>query len=66
MSRLSRILAFPALLAVAFSFSGEAGSFKAGFARRDITPTKPTPMWGYGARHDALSVGVIGWVEKIN
>ncbi|MCG3196273.1 MAG: neutral/alkaline non-lysosomal ceramidase N-terminal domain-containing protein [Candidatus Omnitrophica bacterium] len=59
MSRLARSLALPALLAVAFSFSGQAGDFKAGFARRDITPTKPTPMWGYGARHDALSVGVM-------
>ncbi|MDZ4858394.1 MAG: hypothetical protein SGI88_05385 [Candidatus Hydrogenedentes bacterium] len=35
-----------------------AQEFKAGFAKRDITPQKPMPMWGYGARHDALSVGV--------
>jgi hypothetical protein len=35
-----------------------AAHFKAGFAQVDITPTKPTPMWGYGARHDALSEGV--------
>lgn len=32
--------------------SAWAGSFKAGFAQRDITPTEPIPMWGYGARHD--------------
>jgi len=32
--------------------------FKAGAARRDITPKEPVPMWGYGARHDALSTGV--------
>lgn len=29
-----------------------------GMAQRDITPQEPVPMWGYGARHDALSVGV--------
>lgn len=32
-----------------------AQEFKAGYAKRDITPPKPTPMWGYGDRHDALS-----------
>lgn len=34
------------------------GVFRAGFAKADVTPTEPTPMWGYGARHDWLSVGV--------
>ena len=33
--------------------------FKAGVARRDITPGEPLPMWGYGARHDALSQGTL-------
>ncbi len=33
--------------------------FKAGAAKRDITPTEPVPMWGYGARHAQLSVGTI-------
>lgn len=32
--------------------------FKVGSARRDITPKEPVPMWGYGARHDALSSGI--------
>ncbi len=36
----------------------QAVQFKVGFAKRDVTPTKPMPMWGYGARHDAMSVGV--------
>jgi neutral ceramidase len=36
----------------------EARHFKVGFAKLDITPTRPTPMWGYGARHAALSDGV--------
>jgi hypothetical protein len=33
--------------------------FKAGTARRDITPREPVPMWGYGDRHDKLSEGVL-------
>jgi Neutral/alkaline non-lysosomal ceramidase, N-terminal len=35
------------------------GDFRVGFAKRDITPRAPTPMWGYGARHDALSQGTL-------
>ncbi len=34
-------------------------AFQAGAARRDITPREPVPMWGYAARHDALSEGVL-------
>ena len=34
-------------------------SFSVGVAQRDITPRKPMPMWGYGARHDRLSEGVL-------
>src|ERR1019366_3522266 len=30
-----------------------------GAGRRDITPRDPVPMWGYGDRDDALSVGVL-------
>ena len=33
--------------------------FKVGVAKREITPTEPMPMWGYGARHDALSTGTL-------
>ena len=32
--------------------------FKAGTAKRDVTPKEPVPMWGYGARHAALSTGM--------
>ncbi len=32
---------------------------RAGTARRDVTPREGVPMWGYGARHDALSTGVL-------
>ena len=34
-------------------------TFKVGTAKRDITPKEPVPMWGYGARHDALSTGAL-------
>lgn len=37
----------------------EPGLFRAGFAAGDITPQKPMPMWGYGARHNARSQGVL-------
>jgi len=33
--------------------------FMAGAAKREITPMVPTPMWGYGARHDRLSDGTL-------
>ncbi len=53
------------LLATLFLFSAFAqaeepvASFKAGTAKHDITPKEPVPMWGYGARHDALSIGTL-------
>lgn len=39
--------------------ANDSGLFKAGAARRDITPREAVPMWGYGARHDLLSQGTI-------
>lgn len=33
--------------------------FKAGAGKRDVTPKEPVPMWGYGARHAALSTGTL-------
>lgn len=33
--------------------------FRVGFAQCDVTPQAPMPMWGYGARHDALSQGIL-------
>jgi hypothetical protein len=44
------------LLFVAFGVADDS-AFKVGFAKRDITPQGPTPMWGYGARHAILSQG---------
>lgn len=44
----------------AASFAQEAaGVFKAGAARRDVTPREGVPMWGYGGRHDSLSTGTL-------
>lgn len=33
---------------------GTETRFRVGFAQVDITPTRPMPMWGYGARHALL------------
>lgn len=37
--------------------NAQSAVFRAGAARRDVTPKEAVPMWGYGARHDALSQG---------
>ena len=57
---MKRTASFVAALiaAIVFIAGADAASFRVGYAKADITPTKPMPMWGYGARHDALSVGV--------
>ena len=57
--RVRAICLLPAVLLALLVFPVSAeGVFKVGFAKADITPTAPMPMWGYGARHDALSQGV--------
>ncbi len=45
----------------------DAPTFLAGVAQRDVTPEKPVPMWGYGARHDRLSQGVLDplWAKAV-
>ena len=53
-----RVAVFLALAIVARADSSSP-SFKVGTAKRDITPKEPLPMWGYGARHDALSTGTL-------
>ena len=40
-------------------FNLAADELHAGAAKIDITPPIGYPMWGYGARHDAASVGVL-------
>ena len=37
----------------------DAAKFQVGYAQRDVTPQKPMPMWGYAARHAALSNGIL-------
>ena len=54
-----RTLLFVWLCLFAFAVQGWCADFKVGTGRRDITPKEPVPMWGYGARHDALSTGVL-------
>src|SRR5262245_35756402 len=39
--------------------AAEEATFRAGAGERDITPPAGLPMWGYGARHDVLSVGTL-------
>jgi hypothetical protein len=62
------ILSFPSLRILLASFIlltvlslrvGAADQFQAGAAKADITPPTGHAMWGYGARHDAASVGVL-------
>jgi neutral ceramidase len=47
------------LLGFLLTVCGWGQNFEAGAGRRDITPREPVPMWGYGDRHDALSVGML-------
>ncbi len=55
----SPLVAFVLALALVARADSSASSLKVGTAKRDITPKEPVPMWGYGARHDALSTGVL-------
>lgn len=55
---LARTAMITSILASGLAFSAEP-VFRAGAAKRDITPKEPVPMWGYGSRHDALSKGVM-------
>lgn len=48
-----------ALLITALTAVAAAADFQVGYAQRDVTPQKPMPMWGYAARHAALSNGVM-------
>ncbi len=53
------ILAISTTILISPARAEETAAFQAGAATCDITPTAPVPMWGYGARHDMLSQGVI-------
>lgn len=60
---LTKRLGLASLLLLALTWLAQAQTpvavFKAGAARRDVTPRESVPMWGYGARHDALSQGTL-------
>jgi neutral ceramidase len=61
----TRMVGFACLLAAAVaahvgdSNAAAAGDFQVGAAEKDITPPAGVPMWGYGARHDALCEGTL-------
>jgi hypothetical protein len=57
--RLPEIVFTLLALAVTATAQTPAPVFKAGAARRDVTPREGVPMWGYSARHAALSVGTL-------
>src|ERR1017187_7555205 len=46
-------------IARVWAVCGWGQGLQVGAGRRGITPRDPVPMWGYGDRHDALSVGVL-------
>jgi hypothetical protein len=59
-SFLMLLFLFPSLLLSSSAPSAvSAVNLLAGAARVDITPPTGYPMWGYGARHDAPSVGIL-------
>ena len=52
--------AFLMALAIAgFVATADGADFRVGAGEKDITPPEGIPMWGYGARHDALSQGAL-------
>ncbi len=55
------LLAVVALVAqtAPLGHAADSASFRVGVADKDITPPLGIPMWGYGARHDAPSEGVL-------
>ncbi|HEY4311707.1 MAG TPA: neutral/alkaline non-lysosomal ceramidase N-terminal domain-containing protein [Pirellulales bacterium] len=56
------LLAAVALTTVAATVraaDADKAKFNVGTATRDLTPQAPVPMWGYGARHAALSQGAL-------
>src|SRR3954464_3304407 len=52
--------ALPAMVAVILAVGPATGAeLEAGAAKADLTPPTGFPMWGYAARHDKPSVGVL-------
>ena len=59
MSSCFRLLCILLTFVPAISVLADEGDFRVGFAQKDVTPTVPMPMWGYGARKDMLSQGAL-------
>jgi len=63
MQNLLRNFTLRVTVAFVVSAAGVAGAeesqFLAGAVAVDVTPQEPVPMWGYGARHAALSEGTL-------
>ena len=53
-----KALCLAAALLMVAAFPATADTFRVGYAKADVTPQVPMPMWGYGARGDTLSEGV--------
>lgn len=53
------VLIVPLLISPGLAAEDTSDRFAVGFAKRDITPQKPMPMWGYGGRHAMLSEGTL-------
>jgi len=55
--RFATLLVVAAAAIGTFPCRADDADFRAGFAKAEITPRRPLPMWGYAARHDRLSRG---------
>lgn len=53
------VAAFCLLGLMLSSARADEAKFLVGVADADLTPQEPMPMWGYGARHDARSQGIM-------
>ena len=53
------VVASAFLFTIQLFAADKPASFQAGYAKQNITPQAPVPMWGYGGRHDMLSEGTL-------
>jgi neutral ceramidase len=58
-SRIAHRSAFLFALVSTTLLRADESEFKVGFAQKDVTPQVAMPMWGYGARRDMLSQGIL-------
>jgi hypothetical protein len=58
-TRFAVIVLWIAAVSTGLASGHEETQFLAGAATVDVTPREPVPMWGYGARHAALSEGTL-------